>query len=181
MSTERRALLVAGVAAAAAAAGGWFAWMRFAPAAADAAAVDLLYMRTLPDDQGRAYALDQLRGRTVVLNFWATWCPPCIDEMPELATLHREIAHRNATVIGIGIDSPSNIREFASKHQFPYPLLVAGLEGTELSRQLGNKAGALPFTVVIDAEGQLINRKLGRIRLEDLRGVVLAALERRRG
>lgn len=177
MSTLRRRLLFAGTAAGAAAAGGWFAWRRVAPRhAIDDAVLAALFSRTLPDADGRPFALAALRGQTVVLNFWATWCPPCVDEMPELATLHREIAGRRASVVGIGIDSPSNIREFAQKHQFPYPLLVAGLDGTELSRQLGNTAGALPFTVVIDAEGRLIERKLGRIRLDDLRGKVNAAL-----
>ena len=108
----------------------------------------------------------------MVLNFWATWCPPCIEEMPELAELHREIAPRNGTVIGIGIDSPSNIREFAEKHRFPYPLLVAGMAGTELSKRFGNSSAALPFTVVIDRNGQISHRTLGRIKLPRLREAV---------
>lgn len=176
MSTGRRALLTGMVAAAAAAIGGWVAWRRLGPGPADAAAVDLVYAQSMPGADGRTFDFATLRGRTVVLNFWATWCPPCVDEMPELATLHREISARSAGVIGIGIDSPSNIREFANKHQFPYPLLIAGLGGTELGRQLGNKSGALPFTVVIDAKGRLIERKLGRIRLADLRTRVLSVL-----
>ena len=176
MTPGRRLALFAGVAAGFAALGGWFAWQRYAPAPAGDDAVSLLYSQTLPDHAGQAFALAGLRGRVVVLNFWATWCPPCIDEMPELAQLHREIAPRAATVIGIGVDSAANIREFAEKHRFPYPLLVAGFGGTELARQLGNRIGALPFTVVINAQGRIVDRTMGRIRLDTLRGTVLPML-----
>lgn len=176
MDPIRRKMMFAGIAAGAAALGGWFAWNRLTVGTVDDAAIELVYAQTLTSAEGQPFELASLRGRTVVLNFWATWCPPCIDEMPELATLHREIVDQNASVIGIGIDSPSNIREFALKHRLPYPLLIAGLSGSELSRRLGNQSGALPFTVVIDAKGRLIERKLGRIRLEDLRRRVRSAL-----
>ena len=176
MTPTRRHLLVGATAAGFAALGGWYALRRLSPAPPSEAAVELLYGLTLPTAAGETFALSSLRGRTVVLNFWATWCPPCIDEMPELAELHAEIAARNATVVGIGIDSPSNIREFAEKYPFPYPLLVGGMGGTELSRQFGNQSAALPFTVVIDAQGRVVERKLGRIRLARLREVVQATL-----
>jgi peroxiredoxin len=176
MTPARRALLYGGVAAGFAALGGWFAWQRYAPQPMSASVAQLLYGQTLPDAEGVDFELGTLRGKTVVLNFWATWCPPCVEEMPELAGLHREISGRNALVLGIGIDSPSNIKAFAAKGQYPYPLLVAGLGGTELARQFGNTSGALPYTVVIDADGRVIEQKLGRIRLEQLRATVLAAL-----
>ena len=176
MTPARRAILYAGVAAAFASLGGWFAWRRYAPQPPSEAAIGLLYGQTLPDASGGSLDLASLRGKTVVLNFWATWCPPCVEEMPELAGLHREISGRNATVIGIGIDSASNIKAFAEKGQYPYPLLIAGMGGTELARQLGNTSGALPYTVVIDADGRVIERKLGRIKLEHLRTTVLGVL-----
>ena len=176
MTPVRRTVLFGGVAAAFAALGGWFAWQRLAPEPVSEGATRLLYGQTLPDASGAPMDLAGLRGKTVVLNFWATWCPPCVDEMPELAELHREIESRNALVVGIGIDSPSNIKAFAEKGQYPYPLLVAGFGGTELSKQLGNQSGALPYTVVIDGEGRVIERKLGRIKLEELRSTVFATL-----
>jgi len=169
MTPARRRLLAAGLAAGCAALGGWVAWQRHATGPAGENATALLYGQTLPDASGQPFPLASLRGKTVVLNFWATWCPPCVEEMPELSELHREISGRNGTVIGIGVDSPSNVREFADKHRFAYPLLVAGLTGTELARQFGNTSGALPFTVVIDAGGRIVERKLGRIRLATLR------------
>jgi peroxiredoxin len=177
LTPSRRRWLTAGLAAGFAALGAWVAWRRFSPSAATDDAVALMYGQTLPDHAGQAYDLGQLRGRTVVLNFWATWCPPCIEEMPELAELHLEIASRNATVIGIGVDSAANVREFAEKHRFPYPLLVAGMGGTELARQFGNTIGALPFTAVIDPRGRIVERKLGRIRIDALRAVVRQTLQ----
>ena len=167
-----RRWLLGGVALAALAAGGGVALYRLRPGPADADAVTLLQQLSLPDANGQAYALAATAGRTLVLNFWATWCPPCIEEMPDLAQLHREIADRNGGVIGIGIDSPDNIREFASKHRFPYPLLVGGMGGTELSRRFGNSSGALPFTVVIAPDRQIVRRILGRVRLDQLRQIL---------
>ena len=158
-------------------AGAWYGWRRLAVSPEDAQAGTLLRSLSLPDAQGNPYALASLTGKTVVLNFWATWCPPCIDEMPELSTLHQEISSRNGLVIGIGIDSASNIRQFASTNRFPYPLLVGGMGGTELSRRFGNHVGALPFTVVISPDGQVAHRSLGRIKLPKLREIVLAQLK----
>ncbi len=178
MNHRRRATLYGAVAAGFAALGGWFAWQRYAPQPVSGTVAQLLYGQALPDARGKTYELGSLRGKTVVLNFWATWCPPCIEEMPELAGLHREIVARNALVLGIGIDTAANVRAFAEKGEYPYPLLVAGLGGTELARQLGNQSGALPYTVVIDSEGRVIERKLGRIKLEQLRATVLAVLAR---
>jgi peroxiredoxin len=176
LTPSRRRWLTAGLAAGFATLGGWVAWRRFTPSQGTDDAVALLYAQTLPDHAGQAYDLGQLRGKVVVLNFWATWCPPCIEEMPELAELHREIEARNGTVIGIGIDSAANVREFAEKHRFPYPLVVAGIGGTELARQFGNSIGALPFTAVFDSGGRIVERKLGRIRIDSLRAVVHRAL-----
>ena len=157
-------------------AGAWLGWRQFARPTVDQRALRILEGLTLPDAQGNPYPLATLTGKTVVLNFWATWCPPCVEEMPELAALHNEIVPRNGTVIGIGIDSPANIREFASKQRFPYPLLVGGMGGSELSRLLGNPSGALPFTVVISPRGHIAEQILGRIKLPLLRKQVLAQL-----
>ncbi len=179
-SAARRALMV--LAALGGVGGGaWLAWRRLAPGEAGAEAVGLLRGLSLPDAEGQPFDLGQTAGRTLVLNFWATWCPPCVEEMPELAELHTEMSGAQGMVIGIGIDSPVNIREFASKRRFPYPLLVGGTGGTELSRRFGNTSGALPFTVLIDPAGQVVLRVLGRIRLPQLRASVLPLLRKPAG
>lgn len=175
-SPTMRRTLMALTALACAGAGGWLAWRKLALAPAADGASLLLRSLTLPDAQGTPYALSATAGKTVVLNFWATWCPPCVEEMPELATLHQEIATRNGMVVGIGIDSASNIAEFASRQRFPYPLLVGGAGATELARQMGNASGALPFTVIIGPQGSIAHRHLGRIKLPQIRSNVLPLL-----
>ena len=169
MSLSRRHWVLAGVAATFAALGGWVAVRRYAPEDGSADALALLMAQSMPDHAGQPFAMSSLRGRVLVLNFWATWCSPCVEEMPELAELHREISPGNGAVVGIGIDSAQNIAEFARKTPYPYPLLVAGVGGIELARGFGNRIGALPFTVLVSAQGQIVGRTMGRIRLTEIR------------
>jgi thiol-disulfide isomerase/thioredoxin len=149
--------------------GAYFGFMRHTPVAADQGAVDHLFALQLSDSHGKPVALAQYKGKPLVLNFWATWCPPCVDEMPELNALQQELGSDKIRIVGIGIDSPSNIADFADKQKISYPLLVAGMGGTELSRRLGNKAGGLPFTVLIDAQGRARQQYLGRLKMDALR------------
>ncbi|MBI3229133.1 MAG: TlpA family protein disulfide reductase [Burkholderiales bacterium] len=115
-------------------------------------AVAQLFAMSLPDSDSKVQALSQWRGKPIVLNFWASWCAPCVKEMPALSKLQTDFAPRGVQVLGVGIDSPEAIAKFKQEHQISYPLLVAGIDGSELSRQLGNKAGGLPFTVLIGAD-----------------------------
>ncbi|MBC7513507.1 MAG: TlpA family protein disulfide reductase [Herminiimonas sp.] len=128
-----------------------------------------LFGRSLPDASGTPQSLAQWKGKPVVVNFWATWCAPCVQEMPELSALQTEIAPRKVQILGIGIDSPTNIKEFASKYKISYPLYVAGMEGTELARQYGNQAGGLPYTVLIGADGKVRKTYLGKLKMDELR------------
>jgi thiol-disulfide isomerase/thioredoxin len=112
----------------------------------------------------------------MLVNFWATWCPPCVEEMPELNGFDAEFRARGLQIVGIGIDSASNIREFSDKTPMSYPLLVAGASGLELVRRLGNTSGALPFTVIVDRAGQVTWRTLGRFRTAELRAAILKIL-----
>jgi thiol-disulfide isomerase/thioredoxin len=103
-----------------------------------------------------------------VVNFWATWCPPCIEEMPELSDWQTDAGDKLA-IIGIGIDSATNIAQFFSKNRLKYPLLVAGMGGTELSRLFGNTSGSLPFTIIVSAEGGIVYSKEGRFNLAEMK------------
>ena len=105
----------------------------------------------------------------MLVNFWAPWCGPCVQEMPELSALAAGEEGKKLQVIGIGIDSPTNIAEFSDKYKITYPVLVAGMSGTDLSRQFGNAGGGLPYTVLIGADGQVKKTYLGRLKFDELR------------
>ncbi|UOD31337.1 redoxin family protein [Massilia violaceinigra] len=146
------------------------------PGGAGATPVEALFAETLNNPAGTPQALAQWKGKALVVNFWAPWCPPCVEEMPELAQVAKEHSAKNINIIGIGIDSPSNIAEFTGKFNISYPIYVAGISGTELSRKLGNSAGGLPYTVLIGADGQVKKTYLGRIKFDELKAD-LAALK----
>ena len=114
----------------------YFGAKRFQPAPPADTAVGALMQLSMKDSNGKQRKMSEWKGKTLLLNFWAPWCPPCVDEMPELVALQAERADKNFQIVGIGIDSPDNIRQFSEKHKITYPLLLGGLEGTELSRQL---------------------------------------------
>jgi thiol-disulfide isomerase/thioredoxin len=125
---------------------------------------------SFPDPQGAKVALSSWAGRPVVANFWATWCPPCVKEMPELDALHKK--YPGVQFVGLGVDTAANIRAFTRKVHVSYPLLVTGHDGIQLMRDLGNQAGGLPFTVVFDAKGRQIDRVLGQIKPAQLERVI---------
>jgi len=164
-----------GLVALSAAGGGWLAYWRYGLRPSADLAVETLLTQTLADAAGNNVVLSRYRGRALVVNFWATWCPPCIEEMPELSALASEFAGRGLDVLGIGIDSPDKIRRFAAQWPVSYPLLVAQKTGYELSRQFGNRSLALPFTVVVDRNGRIIERTLGRFQAAELRAQMLTA------
>lgn len=166
-------LLFGAIAALAGAAGIYVSNDRHSPApltdsAQDSAVAQLMRLQ-LPDATGKTMALNTYQGKTLIVNFWAPWCPPCVEEMPELVQLQSEFASKNVQFLGIGIDSAANISKFNEKIKTNYPLLVAGYDGTQLAKALGNAQGGLPFTVMIGADGRILQRKMGRIQAEELR------------
>ncbi len=122
-----------------------------------------LFATTLPDENGSPQALSQWQGKTIVLNFWATWCPPCREEMPELSALNTEYQDKNVIVIGIALDDVSLIKAFTEENQISYPLLAAEDTGANLAFQLGNNKSALPYTVIIQPDGTIAQTYFGRI------------------
>lgn len=128
-----------------------------------------LYAQNLNDLSGKPQTMAQWKGKALLVNFWATWCGPCVQEMPELSALANEEAGKRFNVIGVGIDSPTAMAEFAARHNIKYPLYVGGMGGTELSREFGNPSGGLPFTVLIDANGQVKKTYLGKLKFDELK------------
>lgn len=172
-TTPARRLALAGVGVAAAALGAGVAWWRLRPGETDAAATPLFFAQTLPDASGRPLAMSTFAGRPLLINFWATWCTPCVEEMPELSALHDELSPRGFAMVGIGIDHADKILEFSRKHPVSYPLVVAGMGGSELGRAFGNSTGALPFTVLVGRGGRVAHRILGRVNLARLRPMAI--------
>ena len=118
----------------------------------------------LPDVDGREQRLDQWKGKVIVVNFWATWCEPCREEMPEFVKAQRAFGGKGLQFVGIAIDQPDKIRQFSNELKLNYPSLVGGYGALELSKTLGNKIMALPFTIVIDREGQVIHTQMGPLK-----------------
>jgi peroxiredoxin len=156
------------------------AWWHFAPAAGGASAQPL-FEQTFKNLDGGTEAMSRLRGRVVVVNFWATWCPPCVEEMPDLQRVHDEFDARGVTVVGLGIDSPAAMRRFRDEHKLSLPLYAAGAGGSELARALGNQSGALPYTVLVSRDGRIVRAHLGQIRPAELRRWLEAQLGAKAG
>lgn len=139
-------------------------------------AVKAFFANSWQTPDGKTVNTQDWQGKVLVVNFWASWCPPCVEEMPALDKLQQEFLQQNVLFVGIGIDSPSNIREFLSKTPVSYPIVIGGLEGSNLSKQLGNSQGALPYTIIINAKGKASYSKLGKISEDDIRSAIKSAL-----
>ncbi len=124
-----------------------------------------LYSANLIDTAGKKAQLEQYRGKIVVLNFWATWCPPCREEMPELSALHTQYQNKNVVVLGVAIDEIAAVNTYLQGAPVSYPVLLSENENMELATQLGNEQAVLPYTVIIDANGSVIDTFMGRITL----------------
>ena len=135
----------------------------------DAAA---LLSLSLPDTSGRQQSLAQWRGKVVVVNFWATWCAPCREEMPEFVKIQRELGPRGLQFVGIAIDQAEKVEQFASELDLNYPALIGGYAVVELSKTLGNPLSALPFTIVISRNGTVVRTQLGAFDPTKLRSTI---------
>jgi thiol-disulfide isomerase/thioredoxin len=122
-----------------------------------------LFASNLPNENNVQQTLKQYEGKIIVLNFWATWCGPCREEMPELSQLHTENLNNDVVVLGVAIDTIPLIKEFTLETPVSYPLFAAEDEGMALALALGNDRGVLPYTVIIDRRGKVVKTYFGRI------------------
>jgi thiol-disulfide isomerase/thioredoxin len=146
-----------------------------APAAAVAASApgaapstEQLWQAKFTQPDGQVLAMASWRGQPLVLNFWATWCPPCLKEMPEIDRFARQFKSTGGRVLGLAVDNPSAVASYLARTPVSYAIGLAGFDGTDLSRSLGNSSGALPFTVAINRAGQVVQRRLGETSFEEL-------------
>ena len=166
---RRRWLYGAAAAVVAAGGAGWaaLAWRQGQISAAEVPAG--LWQQSFPTPEGGVLDLQALRGQPLVLNFWATWCPPCVAELPLLSSFSRENAANGWQVLGIAVDQAAAVRTFLDRVPVAFPVALAPQGGIALSRSLGNLAGGLPFTVVFGADGQVRHRKMGQITPQNLK------------
>ena len=168
------ALVLIGLAAMAA--GLWLYQSVLAPARASAAALATLQSRSFSDLAGSDRTLLDWQGKVRVVNFWATWCEPCREEIPALQRVQAKFAANGLETIGISIDHADKVRRFAKDMAITYPLLLGDASVIDVARALGNRAGGLPYTLVIDAQGKLLASKLGGITEAQLTEILLPAL-----
>lgn len=123
----------------------------------------MLFASKLPDLQGKTQALSQYRGKILIVNFWATWCPPCREEMPELSAFHQKYQAKNVVVLGLAIDDLDKVQAFSKSAPVSYPLFADNDLAMTLSQNLGNDRGVLPYTVLIRPDGTIAEVFFGQI------------------
>ena len=170
-TSSRRSALLGGVGVLAALGGAALAWWRLQPHEVGPGTLGdggALWAQTFPTPGGGELVMESLRGKPLLINFWATWCPPCVEELPLLDRFYRENVANGWQVVGLAIDQPSAVRTFLQKTPLSFPIGLAGLGGTELAKSLGNLVGGLPFTVVLGSQGTVLHRKMGLVSVADL-------------
>ena len=153
-------------------AGIWVAQNRYQPTANTNQMPQALWSLPFPNLSGSPQALENWRGITLVINFWATWCAPCRDEIPDFIAIRGEYAAKSVEIVGIAIDNAQAVKPYAQQMGISYPLLIGEGGALEMSRALGNPSGALPYTVVIAPNGAILLRHLGRLPKSKLQAIL---------
>lgn len=164
---RRQILATASVVTASAAGGAGWAWWR-GRSSRLSGAEQALWAQRFDQPAGGELAMAPLLGQPMVLNFWATWCVPCVKEMPLLDAFHRQHQAKGWQVVGLAVDGPAPVREFLAKVPVGFPIGLAGFNGVDLARSLGNPSGGLPFSVLFDRRGTAVFRKLGSVTEQEL-------------
>jgi thiol-disulfide isomerase/thioredoxin len=146
--------------------------------AARAEGIEPLFAATLDDLADKPVAVAQYKGRPLIVNFWARWCGPCRDEIPDFIKARAKHKAKGVEVLGIAIeDNTEGVREFAKAYEIDYPVLMAKNKGIALMHALGNTRAGLPYTLVINRQGRLVSSKLGPMKTADIDAAFEAAIK----
>jgi thiol-disulfide isomerase/thioredoxin len=161
----REWLVIALVALAAGGGGYAFNVWRIGPdrAAAESASQTLLATR-LPDLNNRPQGVEQWKGKVLVVNFWATWCAPCREEIPLFIKLQEKYAAQGLQFVGIAIDQPEKVRPYAVELGMNFPVLIGDVDTIDLAKKLGNRAGVLPYTLIVGRDGKIVATEIGAVK-----------------
>jgi thiol-disulfide isomerase/thioredoxin len=133
---------------------------------------------TTPDDKPMSFA--SLKGKPLIVNFWARWCGPCRKEIPDLAEMHAKYHAKGLVIVGVAVEDAGNrdsVREFAKAYEMNYALVIGGVQtSVELMQALGNPKSGLPFTIVIDRQGKIVAKKLGAMNKTDMESAIKQVL-----
>ncbi len=172
-----KALVVVVAVMAAAAGFGYHLW-KIAPGDGDADMAAYVMQAEFNDLEGRVQRLDQWKGKVLVLNFWATWCGPCREEIPLLIRLQKRYGDQGLQLVGLAIDQPEKAGPFAGELGINYPVLVGTGDVLDFARVLGNRTGVLPYTVVFDRSGGVAHREVGIFKEAELEPLINRLLRR---
>jgi peroxiredoxin len=131
---------------------------------------------SLPDLSGKQHSIKEWQGKVLVINFWATWCPPCLKEMPEFEAMQNEFSNKGMQFIGIALDDADPVKEFITSNKITYPILLGEDQGTKLAHDLGNIVNTVPFTVIVDKKGLVVKSHMGELSREQLLEIVTPLL-----
>ncbi len=145
-------------------------------AAVSVPTADALFKARITDLAGIRQPIAQWRGKVIVVNFWAAWCPPCRAEIPEFIALQQQYGAQGLQFVGIALDEKAKIQSFVDEVGINYPILVGDLEAVALAQASGNRMGGLPYTVIIDRQGKLVATETGALGREKLTAIITPLL-----
>ena len=135
-------------------------------------AAEAVFQAKFTDLTGKTQPLAQWQGKVLIVNFWATWCPPCLAEIPVFIQMQKKYGKQGVQFVGIAIDQKNKVQSYADEAGMNYPVLLGDLDGIDLARRTGNAQGGLPYTVVIDRSGNIVATQLGKLSHEKLEGII---------